>query len=57
MNQLDAFIEQLKFNFNKGKESRESKNSSRYHYLMSKAKKNGDMTQLKQLAKERLQIP
>lgn len=57
MNQLDVFIDQVKNNFDLGKESRESKESNIYHYLMTKAKKDGDMILLKKLAKEKLQIP
>jgi hypothetical protein len=57
MHELDVFIEKLKLDFDIGKESRESKESSRYHYLMGKAKKAGNMELLKQLAKEKLQIP
>jgi group II intron reverse transcriptase/maturase len=57
MTQFDSFMEELKSNFDLGKESRESKESNRYHYLMTKAKNTGDMELLKKLAKKKLQIP
>jgi len=57
MNQLDIFMEQLKRDFDRGKESRESSESNRYHYLMTKAKRNGEMETLKRLAKEKRKIP
>ena len=57
MTQFDSFMVELKRKFDLGKESRESKESSRYHYLLTKAKKAGDMESVKKLAKEKLQIP
>jgi len=57
LNQLDVFMHDLKSGFDQGKESRESSESRRYHYLVIKAKECGDISLLKQLAKDKLKIP
>jgi hypothetical protein len=50
-------MHQLKTEFDKGKESRQSKESNQLGYQVTKAKKAGDMVLVKKLARARLQIP
>jgi group II intron reverse transcriptase/maturase len=56
LHQLDVFIHELKLQFDKGTESRESAESNRLRYEMRKAKLLGDIDKVKSLHKQRMKI-
>lgn len=52
MSQLDSFVEELKMDFDKGSKSKVSPAANRYHYLITKAKRESNMEEVVKLAKE-----
>lgn len=52
MSQLDSFVETLKNDFDKGTKSKRSPMANKFHYLITKAKKEGNMDEVITLAKE-----
>ena len=56
MSQLDQHVKMLKSKFDIGKETKVSKEFNRLHYLMTGARKTGDMEKLLKLAKKRRDI-
>lgn len=57
MSKLDEKMEELKKEFDTGSKSRMSPEANRLHSKISRAKKKGDMTLVKLLAKEARRIP
>lgn len=56
LSQLDSFVEDLKKDFDKGTKSKVSSAANRYHHLITKAKKEGNMEEVVSLAKESRKI-
>lgn len=52
MSQLDALMEEIKEEFNKGTKARLSAGAQRIHYQLHRAKSRGDMKEVARLAKQ-----
>lgn len=56
MSQLDLFVGELKTNFDLGNKSKVSPEANKFHYLITKAKKEGNMDEVLRLVKESRKI-